>query len=164
MKEKKGPDEDPLGEAKQYIQLLTRYRPRTRKEVEDRLGEKDFSPEIISSAVGWARRHDLVNDEAFAKLWIDDRLQRKPKGRNALYKELLDHGVEKAVAEDVLDQKLSDVKSAELCRELAEQRLKRYRGDQVKAKYRKTANFLTRRGFRKGLVHRILRDLLFGDE
>ena len=146
---------------KSYVGLLVKYRPRTEQEVINRLREKNFDAEAIEELVDWAKKQDLIDDSLFAKFWIEDRLAKKPKGRSGLYKELLDHGVERSTAKEVLQEIISDEKEERMLRELAEKRLNRYEGEDVKAKYRKTSSFLIRRGFSKGAVHNLLKDLLF---
>ncbi|MFB6214942.1 MAG: regulatory protein RecX, partial [Candidatus Bipolaricaulia bacterium] len=93
-----------------------------------------------------------------------DRLQNKPMGRSGLYKELLDHGVEKKIAKKVLNEKTSAKTEEDRCRELARKRLSKYGGDDVKAKYRKTLGFLERRGFSRGLANSVLKEILFNDD
>ena len=85
-------------------------------------------------------------------------------GRSGLYKKLLDHGVEKKTANEVLDEKISSLTEEDRCRELARKRIARYEGDEVKAKYRKTLGFLERRGFSRGLANSVLKEILFNDD
>ena len=156
--------EEELEEARKYLRLLLKYRPRTESEIEGRLEEKGYKPDVIEEIIDWGRKKDLVDDELFAEYFVEDRLQNKPKGRSGLYKELLDHGVDKGVANDVLDEKLSGGQEEELCRKLARKRIAKYKGDDTKAKYRKTLGFLERRGFARGLANSVLKDMLFNDD
>ena len=163
--ESKGKEkEDEFEDARSYLRLLLKYRPRTEKELRDRLSEKGYSPGVIDDIVDWALKNDLIDDELFAEYFVEDRIQNKPMGRSGLYKQLLDHGVEKAVAKEVLNRKISSESEEDRCRELARKRLSKYKGDDVKAKYRKTLGFLERRGFSKGLANSILKGILFNDD
>lgn len=156
--------EEELEDARSYLQLLLKYRPRTEEEFRDRLKEKDYSPDVIEDVVDWALKKDLIDDELFAEYFVEDRLQNKPMGRSGLYKELLDHGVERGVAKEVLDKKTSSGAEEDRCRELARKRLSKYEGDDVKSKYRKTLGFLERRGFSKGLANSVLKEILFNND
>ncbi|MBS3787225.1 regulatory protein RecX [Candidatus Bipolaricaulota bacterium] len=160
----RGGREEELEDARSYLRLLLKYRPRTEEELRERLRKKDYSPEVVEDVVDWALKKDLVDDELFAEYFVEDRLQNKPKGRSGIYKELLDHGVEKSVAKDVLDKKISSRTEEGRCRELARKRLSKYGDDDVKAKYRKTLGFLERRGFSKGLANSVLKEILFNDD
>lgn len=156
--------EKELEDARSYLRLLLKYRPRTEEELRDRLREKDYSPEVVEDVVDWALKKDMVDDELFAEYFVEDRLQNKPMGRSGLYKELLDHGVEKEIAKEVLNEKTSSKTEEDRCRELARKRLSKYGDDDVKAKYRKTLGFLERRGFSKGLANSVLKGILFNDD
>lgn len=123
----------------------------------------DFTSQAVDETLDWAECNDLLDDRAFARIWINDRLQNNPKGRSGLYKELLDHGVPRSVAREVLEEKFSQVDERAICEDLIHERLPYYQDDDLKRKYRKTANYLTRRGFSKGLVHKILKEILFDD-
>ena len=153
-----------LNRGKKYLDLLFKYRPRTEQEVKGRLQDKGYPDEVIDDLVRWARSSGRVDDGAFARYLIEDRMQHKPSGRSGLYKELLDHGVDPETANNALDEKLSERDEETECRRLAKKRLKRYRGDDTKAKYRKTSAFLTRRGFSRSNVNRVLKELLFDDD
>ncbi len=156
-------DSDELERAKSYLDLLFKYRPRTEQETRERLEEKGYSPEVIGEAMDWAKATGNVDDRLFAKYFIEDRKRNKPTGRSGLYRKLLEYGVDREVANDALDEALADYDQAEKCRELAKKRLRRYEGDDVKAKYRKTSSFLVRRGFSRGEVKQVLKELLFND-
>lgn len=156
-------DQD-LDEAKSYLQKLYRHRPRSRQEAVTRLQGQGYCQETIDKVLQWAEGLDLIDDEKFARLWIEDRLQNKPKGRSGIYKELLDKAVPRDVARQALDDKFEEVNQGELCRQLAQERLNRYQGEEKRAQYRKVSNFLSRRGFSKSLIHPILRELIFNDE
>jgi len=156
--------EEELEEARKYLRLLLKYRPRTEAEIEDKLEQKGYGSDVIEEIVAWGRKKDLIDDALFAKYFVNDRLQNKPKGRSGLYKELLDHGVDKGTANNVLDRELSGGQEEELCRKLARKRVAKYKGDDTKAKYRKTLGFLERRGFARGLANSVLKDILFNDD
>lgn len=157
-------DSDELSRAKSYLNLLFKYRPRTESEVKDRLKEKGYSADVREDAVAWAKSTGNLDDRLFAKYLVEDAKQNKPTGRSGLYRKLLDHGVDRTTANEVLDEALKDYDQREKCRQLAQKRLGRYQGDGVKAKYRKTLSFLTRRGFSRGEAKRVLKEILFNDE
>jgi len=149
-----------LSEARNYLKSLLKHRPRTRQEAEKRLTEKGYEEEVVEEVLDWAEKGDLIDDAAFAQLWIEDRLQHKPKSVSLLRKELLQKGVPKKIVEEKLKKTGAEEGEKSRCRELAQKRVKRYRGEDKESKYRKTLGFLLRRGFPRGLAHRTLKDLL----
>ncbi len=74
-------------------------RPRTEKEMRDRLREADFDDEVVEDTIVRLVELNLLDDHAFALDWIEERAPRKGLGPRALVAELTAKGVERAVAE-----------------------------------------------------------------
>ncbi|MFP4202379.1 MAG: regulatory protein RecX [Candidatus Acetothermia bacterium] len=156
--------EEELEAARTYLRQLLKYRPRTEEEVRERLAKKDYPPEIIDETIEWATEANLIDDRLFTEYFVEDRLENKPKGRSGLYRDLLEHGVDGELAKEVLGEKVTPEDEEERCRKLAQKRLKKYEGDDVKARYRKTLGFLERRGFPKGTAGSVLKEILFNND
>ncbi|MFQ6117201.1 MAG: regulatory protein RecX [Candidatus Bipolaricaulia bacterium] len=148
----------PRDEAKQYLLRLLRYRPRSRAEAESRLRKRGYSDELIREILTWAEDMGMIDDEAFAKLWIADRLERRPRGRALLRRELREKGVSPGLIERALDRAGMDEEA--LARSLAAERLERYRKLSPEERRRRTLALLARRGFPFELSRRVLRELL----
>lgn len=105
-----------------------------------------------------AESRDLIDDEKFAKLWVSDRLARKPKGKRALRAELRAKGV----ADEIITRALAeaDLDERTLLRELAQERWRRLGKEDLQSRYRKTAAFLSRRGFSMSDVQEVLEEML----
>jgi regulatory protein len=69
------------------------YRPRSAREIEQRLQQKGYSPGAIASARERLDRLRLVDDTAFARYWVEQRQAFNPRGRTALRAELRAKGV-----------------------------------------------------------------------
>lgn len=145
-------------EARQYLNRLLHYRPRSREEAKRRLSRKGYPAGIIAEVIIWAEEAGLIDDYRFAKLWIADRLERKPKGKIALRRELWEKGVESETIEEALAQ--FGIDERVMIRELAEKRLQRYRGEERHNQYRKTLAFLSRRGFSLSEAREVLKELI----
>jgi regulatory protein len=78
---------------------LLAQRPRSERELSDRLGAAGFAPEIVERALCRLRELRLVDDADFARAWVDERAGTKRLGRDALISELRTKGVDIAVAE-----------------------------------------------------------------
>ncbi|MFQ6118189.1 MAG: regulatory protein RecX [Candidatus Bipolaricaulia bacterium] len=144
-------------EAKRYLLQLLRYRPRSRAEAESRLRSRGYPNETISEVLAWAQNFGMIDDEAFARLWVADRLERRPCGIALLRRELRGKGVTSDIIERVLAQAEPDEEA--LARRLAAERLARYRDEAREEGKRKTFAFLLRRGFSPSLSRRVLREL-----
>lgn len=149
---------DELDRAKRYLLRLLRYRPRSRTEAESRLRQRGYSDELIEKILTWAGDMGMIDDQAFARLWIADRLERRPCGISLLRHELREKGVSPDIIERALEQ--AELDEEALVRSLAKERLERYRDLSPEEQERKTIAFLSRRGFSPALSRRVLRELI----
>ena len=100
----------------------------------------------------------MIDDEAFAKLWIADRLAHRPRGKAMLRRELREKGVSLDIIERALEQ--AELDEEALVRSLAAERLQRYGDRSWEERERKTFAFLSRRGFPLALSRKVLQELL----
>lgn len=146
-----------LARARRDLERLLRYRPRSRREAEQRLTQKGYRPETLAQVLTEAQERGWLNDEAFAKLWITDRLLTRPKSARALRLELLAKGISAEIIAGALAD--AGLDEGALVRELAEQRWAQYAGLEPLAREHKLAAFLMRRGFAPTLIRATLRRL-----
>jgi len=78
------------------------YRPRSAREVEQRLRKKGYTPVQIEAALSRLQRQGYVNDRDFARFWIDNRQAFSPRGPRLLRSELRQKGVSSEVVDEVL--------------------------------------------------------------
>ena len=69
------------------IRLLT-ARPRSVREIEQRLRRKEFGDPTIERVIQRLRDWRYVDDEAFARFWVENRESNRPRGRRLLKQEL----------------------------------------------------------------------------
>ncbi|MBC7328087.1 regulatory protein RecX [bacterium] len=132
------------------------FRDRTEKEAREKLKKKGISEETIEAAIGWLKGEGLLNDESFARQWVEGRKERY--GRIRLYKELLQKGVKADVAKDAVTQVLDEEEELDKAIALGRRRLDSVPGDDPRRR-EKLASFLLRRGFSWEIVEKALRFL-----
>ncbi|MEW6509412.1 MAG: RecX family transcriptional regulator [Bacteroidota bacterium] len=141
--------EELLGAKSAALRLLS-VRPRSEREIRDRLREKAFGEEEIVGTINDLKSTGLVDDEAFARTYIRNALALKPSGRVLLRRNLLLLGVRREVADEALDEVLAGVGQEENAVRAAEAFVKRASGrkrqDPRKLRQRLTA-YLLRRGY-----------------
>ncbi len=76
------------------LRFLT-VRPRTEREIRDKLREKEFGDEEIAQTIASLKASGLLDDAAFARMYIRDALAGRGAGKILLKKKLLLLGVEK---------------------------------------------------------------------
>jgi regulatory protein len=119
------------------------FRPRSQAEVERYLQEKKYSPQVVAHTVERLRREQYLDDEAFARFWLENRERFRPRGRQALRYELRQKGLPGEVIETILDE-LDEDESAWAA---VESKLSRWKGLEELIFKQKVMAFLSRRGF-----------------
>lgn len=147
-----------LERAKDACYRLLKVRARSEKELSDRLRLKGFDNNIIQQAIVALSEAGLVDDEAFARMWVESRIH-KPLGIHRLDSELKIKGVSKEIISQVLSEYNSPQREEEAIRYLLEKRIKKLKGlDKKKIKERLWAFFL-HKGFSRETVFEVLNEL-----
>lgn len=134
------------------LRLLS-YRPRSERELGQRLRLRGIPPEIAEEEVGRLRKAGLLDDEAFAHAWVEDRQLSAPRGQRLLRYELLGRGVQAEIADEAVAS--IDDRTAALA--VARGRAPRLAGLEFPQFSRRLAGFLERRGFAYGDVETAVR-------
>jgi len=80
-------------------------RPRSVAEVRRRLMSAGYRSELVDAAIERLLALQYLDDEAFARAWVESRDRAHPRGEHALRRELRLKGVERSVIEAVLDER-----------------------------------------------------------
>jgi regulatory protein len=142
------------------LNLIAR-RPRSEREVRDRLARKGYPPATIDAAVAKLENWRYLDDEAFARYWVENREANKPRGRRLLAQELRLKGVDRETIRQTIDETEIDEASAAL--ELGRAKLRTYGKLEPDVARRRLAAFLMRRGYGYDIVKPAL-DRLLGDD
>ncbi len=137
------------------LRFLT-YRPRSEAEVVKYLASKGVEERAQAEILAKLRRLNLVDDEAFARFWVESREQSHPLGRMALRSELRLKGVCDATIEKAL-RTLDEEDSAYRA---ARKQARRYADLGDKQAQEKLGAFLVRRGFPYSVARATVRRLM----
>lgn len=74
-------------------------RPRSEREIRQRLARRATPPGVVDAALVKLREHGLVDDEAFARYWVEQRQTFRPRGARLLKAELRQKGIDVEVAD-----------------------------------------------------------------
>lgn len=149
-----------LAKAKATVFRLFKFRPRSEKEIVDKLKTKKISPETIGTAIEYFRKLDYIDDRRFAKAWAQSRLVKT--GINRIRFELKKKGIAEEIIQETIGQIPEDYSELEALLPVARKRLTKYKNlDPVKSK-RRLYEFLARRGFRQTTIQKALRELFKG--
>ena len=140
-----------LQRAKNYAFLLLKFRLRSEKEIYQRLKKKKFPENIIQETLFFLRAQKFIDDNFFAKTWIESRL-KKPLGLRRIKQELKLKGLDK----EIIDSQIGEIKKGYseegIVIKIAQQRLNKLKGiEPIKAKSR-VYGYLLRRGFSPEII------------
>jgi regulatory protein len=81
-------------------------RPRSVTETRRRLHHLGYPHDLVDTVIERLVEMDYLDDEAFARAWVESRDRAKPRGETALRRELALKGVDRSVVDDVLSQRV----------------------------------------------------------
>ena len=92
-------------------------------------------------------RLGLIDDRAFARRFVEERMRLRPMGRQMLARELKVRGIAEETVQQVLDEALEGVDPGGVALDLLRSRQERYRGLERQKALSRMYGFLGRRGF-----------------
>ncbi|HEX4744999.1 MAG TPA: RecX family transcriptional regulator [Candidatus Limnocylindria bacterium] len=145
------PDDGAYDAAVRYLA----NRPRSVAEIRRHLRTKRYSDTAIDRAVDQLRAQRYIDDEAFARYWVEQRERFRQKGERALVSELLGKGVPRETIDLVLGERDpdADVKQA---REAIRRPITRWQTLEEGERKRKIHQFLVARGFSYDTIEAVL--------
>jgi len=151
-----------VNKARNYALRLLELRGRSVKDIRDKLKAKTVSPQDSDLVIEYLLSLGLLDDEKFARDWIDSRRRLKPMGPARMRAEL----IKKGIARDIIDQTLAEfVKDADLeslALPLAERKMRSWRGLEREKIIGRMTGFLGRRGFSSQTINNVLKKILKG--
>lgn len=119
------------------------YRPRSRREIELYLQKRGVPEDQIEAIIGRLEHAGLLDDEAFAHFWVENRERFRPRGLRALRYELRNKGV----SDEIIDLALESVDAQESAYRSAAKKARQLSDQDQRTFYRKMIDYLSRRGF-----------------
>jgi regulatory protein len=145
------------------LRLLS-YRPRSARELRQRLRQKGFAPEDVDWCLEQLDTRGLVDDAAFAEMFSRDRIRLRPQGRRRMVQELRARGVDPETASEAVHEVMQEEQVDELA--LARQAAGRWKprvGEERERARRRLSGFLARRGFGAEATRRVMEEVLGGE-
>ncbi len=154
-----GPEADHEAVARKILLDQLTGRARSRSELATKLARKGVPDEVATRLLDRFEDVGLVDDEAFARSWVESRQAGKGLARRALAQELRRKGVEDDVARDVLDE-VDPEDEVETARTLVRRKLRSVARLERDAAVRRLAGMLARKGYPPGVAFRVVREEL----
>jgi len=139
------------------VQYLSR-RPHAEEEIRQKLIRKGFEEPALTRVLARLNEAGLLDDAAFARTWVENRLTYRPRGASALRVELKRKGVPGAAIDAALESFEEDLAA----RRAAQKAMRRYAGLEPGVARRRLMGYLSRRGFGYSVVKEVVGQLLPG--
>jgi len=136
------------------------YRPRSEKEIRDKLLGKKASEEIINKIISRLKKNNFLNDEEFVKWWIEQRTRFKPRSVRLIKIELKQKGIGQELIDETIDHLPLTIDDLESAKKLIEKRLPRYKNLSWEEKFQKIARLLSSKGFSYDIIKEIFKEIL----
>jgi regulatory protein len=134
---------DSIEQAQKLALNMIVYRPRSAREVRQRLKKAGVDDVRTEEVIGQLQQSGLLDDEAFSKAWVESRLRASPRSKRMIRWELKQKGVgEKEIAAAV-----DEVDDVDTAYRAALKRLTRLKSLDAIERKRKLQDYLARNGF-----------------
>ena len=130
----------------------------TKSEIARRLEREGFSARAIETSIEELIRSGHIRDRKYAENWIVRRQKSNPRGKTLLKHELVDKGIDRETAEQVVAT-VETEDEAEVALQIAQKRMKQYKRLPTDVAKRRLHGFLARRGFGSDVVRQVLEQI-----
>jgi regulatory protein len=88
-------------------------RPRSTAEVRRRLLTRGYRGDLVDGCLARLEELHILDDEAFARAWVESRDRARPRGERALRSELAHKGIDRAVRDEILAEREAEAPQAD---------------------------------------------------
>ena len=133
------------------------YKPRSIKELKNKLTYKKISKESVEKIIEHLKKYQFLNDENYAKLYLEQRISNKGMGKSMVTFKMIDKGIDKEMISKVIDENYPEDKQIEAGKKLLEKYLKKKQKVEDKLELKKKCyQYLFSRGFSYSIISQIL--------
>jgi regulatory protein len=150
--------EDAIRRAKDQLLKYLGIRPHSRKELFLKTLKKGYSPEVIEAALTDLEKVQLIDDQKFARQFIQNELLLRPCGKNLLKEKLLNKGVSPGIFQPILDEIFEEHSQEEIVKDITQKFLNRSRQLEGQKRIEKLIRHLQGKGFEWDLINWVLYD------
>lgn len=142
---------------------LLAAKSRSIAELRERLAERCPNTSVVETVIERLREYGYLDDERYALTYASAKVRQQPIGRRRLQQNLAMKQVERAVADQVLEQVFAETPEAELIDRAIEKRIRLRGRPSTRAEAKSLFDHLLRQGFAFELVSEKVRQSLKGN-
>lgn len=153
------PPDETHARARQIVLRQLAMGPRSRKQLADKLRDRDIEPDVAQAVLDRMSNVGLIDDEEYAATVVRSKHHGSGMAARALRHELRKRGVDPDIAESAIGAVDADDERAR-AEQLVTERLPRLHGLEREVQTRRLAGLLARKGYPAGLSFSVIRDAL----
>ncbi len=139
------------------------YKPRTEKEVRDKLMQKGFSHEEIKEALQFLEKFEFLDDAKYAENFIKEKLKLKNFGEFRMKMELIKRGIHRDLAEKSVSKYYPQDDEYEIAKAAAEKKITQILRKPEEKRWNSLSGYLQRQGFGWDVIKKICDEYLKKD-
>lgn len=157
--ERLGVDAEPEQVVRTILLRRLSASPRTRGELEKDLARRGADPDVAAAVLDRFEEVGLIDDAAYARMWVESRHRSKALARSVLRRELIDRGIERNSIEEAISQ-IDDEAEWDRAREYALRKYRRRPGEDRGKALNRLAGQLARKGYPGNVCFTVAREAL----
>lgn len=151
--------EQKIIDCKQAAYYYASYKPRTVRQIKDKLSRKGFDKTQIQPAIDFLTKFNLLGDKKFAENFIRNTLRRKPAGKFKIISLLHQKGIDKGIAANAVETVFPHDKTFDMAREAARKKLHMIAKKEKNKQKTSIISFLKNRGFDWETIRKVNKEL-----
>ncbi len=132
------------------------YRQRSKSELVKKLKQKKISDPVINKITRLLEDQKYLNDQTYAESFLENKINTKPIGKRLAIIKLYEKGINKEIAEKVIEENYSEDKEIELATIVLKKYEKIIKYKDEANKKSKCYRYLISRGFGYEIVSKVL--------
>ena len=129
-------------------------RPRSLKEVKDYFRRKQIDDSLHQNTLERLEKLELLDDQKFAKWWVEQRLEFKHKSKKDITFELRQKGIDTNIIKNVLDD--SEIDEIKIAKELIEKKSYKWARYEEEERKQKITQYLAGKGFSWDIISNVI--------
>ena len=142
--------------ANNYILTILSKSFKTEKQLKDKLKEKGFQDKHIDNAIELMKSYKYIDDERFAKSYVNDSISFTKMGKNKIKNKLYAKGIDKDTINETLNSLVDDEQQFEAAFSLASKKYPNIKEQDKRKKNQKLVSFLQYRGFSFDIIKKVI--------
>ncbi len=158
--EKNISSEQRIIEVKRTAYNYASYKPRTSKQIRNKLKQKGFADNEIEIAIVFLDEFNLLDDQKYAFTFAKEYIKRKPCGKSKIIHELINRGINKELSEKAAAEAVPEEEIYELAKAAGEKKLRSIQYKSKEKQKQSLISYLHRQGFNWDTIKQVSNELL----